>query len=349
MGSVKIDIYKDDKKYYDTSYSSEEDIYDILWLLDIIFQDAQKGNKEALITLRDLNNLDTKYNPVFDEYCYIQMGFRPMKLEDQGKEIIEVVAKRLNMTKEECERKMLVAVLHIKKTNLNNWYDYINKNYKSHIIAARKKNFVDYLISLPKITLASHDGSNITSESLWQVDYCKKYVVAKHIYKGDTYPEDFQELIELQGKNEILVKALSKNKDKTKNEKTELSKRIKLQKTLQEDINILKDHYRIPRNHYYTESQDVSYKELMYYKKKLPPHEEYIEREYDSTEVLDEWQIEKIKDIANKILTKRQLVVFSLYYESRLTQREIANILTEDQGNIAHDLKRIIKKIKENI
>ena len=46
MGSVKIDIYKDDKKYYDTSYSSEEDIYDILWLLDIILQDAQREIKK---------------------------------------------------------------------------------------------------------------------------------------------------------------------------------------------------------------------------------------------------------------------------------------------------------------
>jgi len=349
MGSVKIDIYKDDKKYYDTSYSSEEDIYDILWLLDIILQDAQKGNKEALITLKDLNNLLTIYYPVLSEYCNIQMGFKPMKLEDQQKEIIEVVSSRLNMTKEECEREILIAVLHIKKTNMNNWYNCINKNYKNYIVAASKKNFVDALISLPRRTLVSYEGSKITSESLWQVDYCKKYVVAKHIYKGDIYPEDLQELIELQSKNEILVKTLSKNKDKNKQEKLELSKRIKLRKTLQEDINILKDHYRIPRNHYYTESQDVSHKELMYYKKKLPPREEYVEREYDNTEVLDEWQVEKVKDIANKILTKRQMVIFSLYYEARLTQLEIANIVNDTQGHIARDLKQIIKKIQNNI
>ena len=349
MGSVKIDIYKDDRKYFETSYSSEEDIYDILWLLDIILQDAQKGNKEALITLMDLKNLMTVNNPVFNEYTNIQMGFKPMKLEDQGKEIIEVVASRLNMPKKECEKQVLNAVLHIKKTNLNNWYDCINKNYKSHIVAARKKNFVDALVFLPRRTLASHEGSKITSESLWQGDYCKKYVVAKHIYKGDTYPEDLQELIELLNSNKIKLDKLKAIKLRTGSEKSEMNKRIKLDISIRDDINILKDHYKIPRNHNYTEGQDVSNNELMYYKRKPIEFEELVEKEYDNSEALNEWQVEKIKNIASKILTKRQLVVFSLYYESRLTQQEIASIINDDQRNVADAIKRIIKKIKEKI
>ena len=174
-------------------------------------------------------------------------------------------------------------------------------------------------------------------------------MVAKHIYKGDTYPEDLQELIELLNSNKIKLDKLKAIKLRTGSEKSEMNKRIKLDISIRDDINILKDHYKIPRNHNYTEGQDVSNNELMYYKRKPIEFEELVEKEYDNSEALNEWQVEKIKNIASKILTKRQLVVFSLYYESRLTQQEIASIINDDQRNVADAIKRIIKKIKEKI
>lgn len=342
MGSVKIDIYRSDRKYYHTSLSNEDDVQDIINTLDSIVHDANSGNYEALITLIDFSSLLNK-NKVMVEYFRIltgKDGYKPNKdggSDDYGKSIIELVSERLGLAKEECEEMFNNSIKSIVENNLELWLEWVNKNFKGK---CKVKNKGKYLYNWD-------DDS-----SFYQLDFNRKYVVDSKMYKELGFPKDLQELIDVQKKNKNIIaelEQLKKDRVINKEQKKQLKKRNKFDIDLSKDIIILKQHYNIEIKNTNTKGKKefISYSEE-YTDKYSNKDLEFAEKNiFDS--IIDDLQIKKIKEVANKILTDKQLVIFNLYYISEMTQQEIANLLDLKQHTIAEYLSRTVEKIKSNL
>lgn len=334
MGSVKIDVNESEKKYYSTSYSSVEDVYEIIERLDKIYVDAYDGNYEALVILIDLRglvrNIESKIHKDFmEEYLDIQTGQKPMVVNDYGKKILDVVSERLGVDREHCENLYVESIDMIIKNNYDDWLRFINNNYFNKKVSVEK----------PKKILES----KISDESFYATDYIKKYVNPKFIYDKEELPTDLQQFInyELYNYNEIkcLKQELKQEKDKDKRKfiKDFIVKRTKIKIELCKDISELKKIHRIPIEKTNKKGKNFNYS--------YNENQDYLIND-ENYNIINEINANKIKRIAKNILTERQYIVFNLYYNIGLTQQKIAKILNDDQRNITNDLKYLTKKIK---
>lgn len=338
MGAVHIDIHKQDRKYFETSFSSEEDIYKLLWMIDIVYEEAYQGNHEALCIINDLKNLIDIDNDALIEYIKIQNGKKPLSVKDFGKEIPEVVAERLGITKEDCERQIHKGVLDIINKNYELWSNWIKNKYKNTCIEYSKN----------KIKIKHH----IEDEILKQMDYERKYCIKKNIFEGEEYPEDLQELINIQKQNYNKLTKLKEKlqKDKKKIElKEEIRKRISYNIQLTKDVGILKRHYNIlvDKTNWKGVTTHVSFEEFQLHNMDDFEKEKQNIVKHQREKFEDEWQVEKIKETAKKVLTIKQYAIFNLYFINGLTQEKIAQIVNDTQGNISRDINNIIKKLKK--
>jgi len=341
MGTVNIDIYKQDRKYIDISFTSEEDIYKLLWMFDMLFEEAYQGNAEALCIVNDFYNMMDKENKSLLEYVKIQTGKSPLTVNDYDRELAEVIAERLNITKEECEKQIYKGVLDLKNKNYDLWVEWINNIYKNIRVdyMDKKENDINY---------------NVDEEKLKQLDYIKKYCVPKYLFKGEEYPKDLQDLIDIQKEN---FKRLNDLKEKLKTDKQnkqlkeEIRKRINYDIELRKDILILKRHYQIPieKTNWKGSATNVSFEEFQIQNMSDFEREKQdtLRNQYDDIE--DKWQVEKIKEIAKEKLTIRQYVIFNLYFVNELNQVQISDILDCTKQSISSELQQIIKKIKKNL
>jgi hypothetical protein len=316
MGTVKIDIYKKDRHFKDLSYSSPEDIYDILFSLDTIFEEYQNGNKEACCIYCDIINLSKQINnPALNEYINIQTGVSPLTIEDYDKTLVEVISERLNLTLSDCEDELYSSIMKMSQLNNELWEEVILIHYLN------KKVNSTTTYTLPP--------TNITNESYWNLDYEKKYIFSKHSHVSNGQPEDIRGLLEIIEKNNQKIEQTT--------DKKERKKRIKYKIELLKDLSILKKHHDIPINQ--KNNQGTFYE--------IPYNDEDIMDYQD--DVSDLWKYDKITAIANKVLTPKQLIIFNLYFLCNLKQTEIAEIVNETQGHISRDLNIAIDKIKKNI
>lgn len=331
MGKVKIDILKNDFKYLNTSFSNVEDVYEVIERLDEIFFDAYNGNHEALVILIDLENLindieSEEHKNFMLEYLLIQTGQKPMEAKD--KNIFEVISQRLNLDKEYCQQLFLKSIDLIIENNYEKWLDFYYNNYFGKSVPVKEK--------------VKKSNSLIDDESFLATDYMRKYVVSNFKYNKENLPEDLQQFIDYKQHNYNEIKYLQqelkkeKDKEKKKNIEQEIKKRIRVEVDLNRDISTLKDIYKIQKSKVKkTKTTILKYWDNYNYSKN--------ENNYS---VIDEVNINKINNVAKKILTDRQYIIFDLYYNVGLTQQKIAIILNDDQRNITNDLKYLIKKIK---
>lgn len=325
ISTVKIDIYAKDRKYYNTKFSTKEDIENLFFTLDIIKNDAYTNdNYEALVTYLDfLKILDD--DAVISEYYKILMNdkvyiskedkkadIKRIKL-NQDIDILDLVSRNLNIPKDEC----------------------INRLDKSLIKMVQVNDDLEVI----KI--------NPLSKSLQDVDYNRKYVVPNLSYQEKDYPQDLQDFINEQKRNQVKIDKLNKlKKDKklTKKQKIERGKRIKHNVKLWEDIHDLKEHYRIPiKNNMVKEKTEiVSFNGDYMIEGKMT-------EDLKSNAFSDQWQLHKIKRTAEEVLTCKQLYIFKLRFIAGLKQEEIADMLNETQGHISRDINICLEKIKNNL
>lgn len=337
MGVVRIDIYQQDRKYHNLSLSSDEDILEVLFIADIIKQDAKKGNHEAIVLKLDFEKLFLR-NDVCKEYYKILNGYDETylpndRIKDHKKSIIELVAERLHMSKEECEDILHKSISEMVEENKEIWSDWANERFKGKV----------KVINTPSSLLKWDDESKF-----YQNDFNKKYIMSNHNYKEFDYPKDLQELVDAQKKNEKIIEELEllkKDKKITKEQKEQLKKRIRLDIALWEDIGILKNYYKIEIKKTNTKGK----KEVVSYSEEYSDRDVELLNEENTDIVNNEWQLHKIKSIAEKVLTNKQLVIFNLYYVANMSQQQIAELLNETQGNISRDLQVSLKKIRKKL
>ncbi len=121
-------------------FTSFEDVYDGLWMLDALIDGYENMNVEAIVTKVDFYNLlETVESPVLNEYVSIQTGKNPMTVDDYSLEITEVIANRLNISLEECEDRLTKAIELLLAQKHREWFvNYLN-NYKGKYIKSTKK------------------------------------------------------------------------------------------------------------------------------------------------------------------------------------------------------------------
>lgn len=330
MISIKADIYKKDRDFYDYSLSSVEDVYKTLWFLDIIYQEKENGNTEAMAIYNDLAELFNQ-NKVCDTYLKIQTGKIPLSHNDYGKEIIEIVAKKLKMGRYECEKILNESIKKVVEMNFEKWEKCVNQRFKGEVIASSYSCEKD-------------------DEKLKQLDYNIKYKNSTS-YVESEYPDDLKTLIDIQKSIKDKIKNLKNKKRLNKKDKEQLRKLTTYHIDVCKDISILKEHYKIPiaNTNKKGSLEFTSYDENFGFL--YEDDEDYTVQalELKNDKLENEYSIWRIKQIAKEVLTKKQLVIFNLYYIAGMTQQEIGDLLGMTKQAVNDFTKKIITKIKNNI
>lgn len=349
MGSVKVDLKAGDMKYQETSFSSTEDVYDFLLRLDLIYDDSRNGNTEAICLYADfIRLLDSVENvTIVKMYHDIQLGLSPMTVDDYGLDILEVIVKRTNLPMKEIVFGLNREMDTIVEQNKVNWTNSININYKNTYLGALEEN------KEPKQNFGVNESENL------RIDFMRKYIYPSTLYDKTDLPQDLEEMLTLQRNTKDKVKELQalvlkyKKKDNKRHNdfKTRLKQMTNFKIQIDKDVVLLKKHYNIPiesnnkKGKTSFMSYDLNNQEVL--KGHQDVQREQILSSYDKID--SHIQVGKIKEIAEKTLTKKQLLIFNLYYFGEMTQQEIAGIIGDNQPNVKNDIKRILVKIRKNM
>ncbi|MGG3987500.1 sigma factor-like helix-turn-helix DNA-binding protein [Bacillus smithii] len=348
MGSVKFDLTKNEIKLKDLGLNSVEDIYDLLFRLDIIQAEKEQGNNEAFFLFNDLIN-SLQYineNKYIKSYIDIQLGITPMGVDDFDKEVEEVCSERMGISIDEFKNGLHKNIEDIYKYLKNKRSKWIDSYYKNKVIDTNLKVNKEYELL-----------SDVTK--LYQIDFNKKYMDHKIIYRNIEKPKSLEELESYQKELELKIKDTKRKLNKYRKKdnkkffkyKNELSKLQSLNIQVRKDINIIRECYGETLGHQNKKGKKdtVSYDSNM--SEIVNAHEEQLAKErYESYSAIDaNIEVGKLQKIAEKKLTNRQYIIFELYYLNGMTQQEIAEIMGSFQPNVKRDINKINKILNENI
>lgn len=348
MGSVKFDLTKNEIKLKDLGLNSIEDIYDLLFRLDIIQAEKEQGNDEAFFLFNDLIN-SLQYiteNKYIKSYIDIQLGITPMGVDDFDKEVEEVCAERMGMSIDEFKNGLHKNIEDVYEYLKNKRAEWVESYYKNKVIDINLRKNKEYELL-----------SDVTK--LYQIDFNKKYMDHKIVYRNVKKPKSLKELESYQKELESKIKETKRKLNKYRKKdnkrffkyKNELSKLQSLNIQVRKDINIIRECYgeTLGNQNGKGKKDVVSYDSSM--GEIVNAHEEQLAIEkYESYSVIDaNIEVGKLQKIAEKILTSRQYIIFELYYLNGMTQQEIAEIMGVLQPDIKKDLQRIIKKITKKM
>lgn len=348
MGSVKFDLTKNEIKLKDLGLNSIEDIYDLLFRLDIIQAEKEQGNDEAFFLFNDLINSiqyidDNKY---IKSYINIQLGITPMGVDDFDKEVEEVCAERMGMSIDEFKNGLHKNIEDVYEYLKNKRAKWVETYYKNKVINTNLRESKEYELL-----------SDITK--LYQIDFNKKYMEHKIVYRNAQKPKNFEELKQYQSDLELKIKETKRKLNKYRKKdnkkslkyKNELSKLQTLNIQVRKDINIIRECYGETLGHQNKKGKKdtVTYDSNM--SEIVNAHEEQLAKEkYESYSAIDaNIEVGKLQKIAEKTLTNRQYIIFELYYLNGMTQQEIAEIMGIPRPNVTREINSIITKIKKNI
>jgi DNA-directed RNA polymerase specialized sigma24 family protein len=302
------------------SYSAKEDVYKILWLLDLTESEKERFNHEALAVYHDILTL-AKDTDIVNEYVNIQLGYGHLTNDDYGKDIIQIIAERRGTSQDECEKLMQEEITSMIKLNKENWLDCIlnQKIYKN----------VDHNKARPYFP-------DVNNQS---IDYARKYIVKSRVQSHVEYPENLQDVINARQANEKRMDELKAIEFKSTSERHEYKKRINYNKSLNEDIQDLKKLYDFDYRQETVNTMNQSFNDDF----------EEVEDRGSENIIMDLWETDRIRKIANEVLNSKQLVIFYLHYENGFSQREISEILRLLKQDISRTLKTIKTKILEKM
>lgn len=339
MSKMNIDIYYRDKKYQNKTLDTVEGIYEILWMYDYIINDAEKGNIEAILLLDEIDQLirdikDEEYAIILRKYIAIKIeGIFVTKEDAKGTsnagsgefgDEINSLSQILGITYGCCEKKFEEALCELARLSKEN-----------NIICGER-------VANKNCSIEKNDQSKLNKNINSNIKNCdnKKDTISE-LSCG---PKDLSFLISLQDKNKERIKNLTLIKDKTHKESEELNKRIKLNKELQEDINLLKDHYNIyhnmRKNFECRTIEKIDFTEAYELERSLESYEEE-----ENNKIQKQWQVAWINKVAKEVLTDKQLLIFNLYYFNDLTQQEVAEVISASREYVKNEIIKIKKKI----
>lgn len=319
------------------SFSSVEDVYDFLSRLGFIYEKKEKDEEllhHYIDFLRLIDKIDN--NEFIILYHDAKIGRHSSKHTKTASDIGDICAKIMKINKNEFDEGLLGNVEDVVKINKQEWLEYINKKYKNKIIVSepiKKKEQIDTINRNTSSEKTVKNKIELTQEQLQQKE------------------KDLSGLYEYLDDIENRLDTLSKSDKKGTDEYKKLTN-IKIQ--VQKDINIIRKSYgealgnqnKMGRRGFVSyDSENPNYQHI------VSTHENYLSNLKDEQiyELKKEEKIKEVKNIAKKILTNRQYIIFEFYYFNGLTQQEIADLMGLDQRNITNDLKIIINKIKKNL
>lgn len=313
------------------SFSSEEDINELLNTLDIISEGIKDGNEDMLLTMIMFDELvETIKKPIYIVTMKnIIIGNTPMQVSDHGKSVEQVSSEKIGISLEEFNKGLKKNIKDIIKNNRSNWEKYINERYKNIYF-----NYTDDISNeWVGDILNPQDGIILTY---------KRDSVMKELSKEDE--ETLNGLISYQKELEELINS------------GDLSDR-EVSRLTTMNISIRKDIYDIRKtngevfydNRYRGKRQMVSYEREI--RNNLAIHNQQNEERLDdqNEDIVKQENIKKIKNIAKEKLTTRQYIIFQLYYLNGMTQQEVANIIGLKQPYIVEASRAIIKRISKNM
>lgn len=352
MGAVKFDLTSEEIRLRDLSLNSVEDIYNFINMLDVVYDEHVNGNTYATCLYTDFQRIidSIGVNVYIKTFVDIQIGHKPITQSELYAglfDIEEVSATRLNVDTNVFLKGLRENVEEAYNIVQYQWLEYINKYYKNKLI----KDNVE----------KTENRWEVDEERLKELDALMKYSHSRRTYQ-DNIPTEIKQLYDYREKLAEQIKYLDKQKKKyhKKNkeryfdykQKASKLKTFKIQ--VDKDISILKRHYGISIENKNAQGQLNAGNNISYNINNgevLSAHENQIDsmklEQYN--ELFDKVYVGKIKEIAEKHLNSRQIIIFELYYFVGMKQREIADMTGIQQPNVARDLDVIIGKLKKEI
>jgi len=344
MGTVKIDLNKDIITHQDLSLNSIEDIYDFIYRLDIVYNEYKDGSEEALILYNEFRDLikNIKNNTYIAHYHDVILGLKPLTNDDYDKDINEVCASRIGITVDEFKEGLHKNICDIHKLKQERWLS----QFKNKLIELAYNKKKDQL-------------KHFNEQRLLEIDFIKKYVNPRLVYRKEKKPSSLEELYVFQKYIEEKIKELKKKVNKYKKKdnkryekyKNELKKYNTINIQVRKDINIIREYYgeTLGNQNNQPKREFVSYNGNI--NEIFEAHENQLQelKNQSYKEIYNKMYVGKIKEIAEKVLTNRQYLIFEMYYFNGVTQQEIADVLGIFQPNVKRDIDKINKIIKENI
>lgn len=339
------------------SFSSVEDVYEILNKLDVIIQDSHEGNKEAIALVEDFRRLiiksDLQYS-ILDFYISYQNETNCFE-DNCFKSIIEVISEKLNLSLFMCRETLFGELQILVNSNYNMWLDWFDNHYyvaKDCKIKKPLESKIEIKFQEPYKPINTvpdiipNDLQQLIKEEKNNLDKLLKLEEFLSIFALTVQEAKEMELLDIIG----IYKDIKEYKDiilidgKFKRQiKREKKIRVRMKIDLYEKISLLKKSYGFPVQKTNTQGQ----KSIVSFNNDFVSEEIVIEDNLNNLN--DSFDLEIISDTAKKVLTNRQYVIYSLYYVSGLTQQEIANIVETSREHITQELKNILYKIKKNM
>ena len=299
----------------DVNYSiaSEEDVNEFLFVVGSFVNEADKGNEDAIANMLDFERVlrETEDCDIVREYYNIQTGKSPMTIDDYEVNPIDVVAKRLKISKTKCNNMFCEQIKNIIDTNNELWYYWFCKNYKD--------KYEDKSNRKPKAFV----NSCIPDEHYKELDYNLKHGNTSSPYtEYSEYPDDLKDLIKVYNQEN----------------------NVNLKIGYYQDIVDLKKHYGIK-----IEDKKATVKtKICGYTDKF--EENVNEYQFDDLQSsINEYNYNEIINSAYDNLTEKQFKLFHMYYMSGFTMDEIAKTLNMSKQNVSKGIKLALDNINKDL
>ena len=349
--AIILDTILDDKDYDKVSFSNKDDIMEFLENYDIIYNQAKSNGGSPLCVIEDFSSLiydrKKKVCPMIIEYILIKIG--KLQVDTKGKvceTIIEELAISNNKRIKTINRILDEEIELVIDRNKDRWKKTIEKKYGT-------SNFSDCSLKGGKRIKTEKDIE--FEQSLWDLDYEIKYGKKRMSESVESVPqtnEDYpQELLDLEliyESNQTKLNELRQIKERDKDEQKEMSRLIKASTSLLDDIRCIKDYYGI-RYEQSTKVESYGDYNALEFNDITNCMEYKTLGKSDFDLEADEIKLSKIKEIADEALTDKQYVLFDLYFFQGLKQKEIANLVGDNQSTVSRNINSLITKLKQRL
>lgn len=320
------------------SFSNKEDVYNFLDELSFVYEFKEIGDDLSCFYLDFVRLMDmVQDNKYIKIYHDVQTGKKSVNAKEASKPVKKICAERLSIPLEKYEEKLEENVLELCKININNWINYINKKYKNKIILTTPSINQDR--SIDELTNPNNGNSNIVG--------VKEEIESKEEEKERYLSDLYEFLSNIESK-------IKQAKERGEEDTSEYKKLVSIRIDVLKDINIIRRSYGEVLGNQNSSGRRsfVSYdSENPEYQNIISEHEGVLNEVRDDqlSEQKKQEKLKLIKNIAKKVLTNRQYIIFEFYYFNGLTQQEIADLMGVSKQMINKDIPIIVQKIKASI
>lgn len=315
-------------------------IKEFLEVLDFVYDDVSTGQHEMLDVFMDFEGLVEKVedNEYIKEYVDVQVGRKPITQEETHLvEIEDVCAKRMGIRKDTYRNRL--------DKNIRDLAEYSANNVKIAYSCLNEDNMKE---RVKQNTLANQDIYNRV-----------KYLNTKR--KPRKRSKELVALIEHRDSLQEELHALQPQKDKIdKGQVTDAQMMQKVTKRHKELVSLIISHTKnineqrrslgesIGNNNQRSKQEKISFDEVYEEVSDAQRENALAIRTEQVYNARHKRQLHQIKQIASKVLTRRQHLIFIMYYIDEMTQDEIAEVYNVTQPTIHEIIGRATTKIQKS-